>query len=150
IDVGFATDAGHRAPMKISADTIGAPLLSAYYPQTTGVYDEVGGGGGVLRPYWGPFIGSLSALGGEELAQRWRTARQRIRENGVTYNVYGDPLGVDRPWSLDAIPLVIPPSEWEPLEAGLIQRARLLNAILADLDGPQQLLRGNQLPPGPR
>src|ERR1700693_717867 len=54
---------------------------------------------------------------------------------------------MDRPWSLDAIPLVIPPSEWEPLEAGLIQRARLLNSILADLYGPQQLLRGGHIPP---
>src|ERR1700687_5455347 len=133
--------------MNISADTMNGPLLSTGYPQTAGVYDEMSGESGVLRPHWDPFIGSLSALGRQELGQRWRTARQRIRENGVPYNVYGDPLGVDRPWSLDAIPLVIPPSEWEPLEAGLIQRARLLNSILADLYGPQQLLRGGHIPP---
>jgi uncharacterized circularly permuted ATP-grasp superfamily protein len=81
------------------------------------------------------------------LRRRWQTARQRIRENGVTYNVYGDPLGIDRPWNLDPIPLMIPPSEWSQLEAGLIQRARLLNLILADLYGPQKLLRGGQIPP---
>ena len=133
--------------MKISTDTIDAPLLSADYSLTAGVYDEMSVASGVLRPHWRRFIGSLSALGRQELAQRWKTARQRIRENGVTYNVYADPLGVDRPWSLDAIPLVIPPSEWEQLEAGLIQRARLLNAILADLYGPQQLLRGGHIPP---
>ena len=51
------------------------------------------------------------------------------------------------PWNLDAIPLVIPPSEWSQLEAGLIQRARLLNLILADLYGPQQLLHGGLIPP---
>jgi uncharacterized circularly permuted ATP-grasp superfamily protein/uncharacterized alpha-E superfamily protein len=133
--------------MKISADTLDAPLLSADYPQTAAVFDEMCGGGGVLRRHWSPYVGSLSALGAEELAQRWKTARQRIRENGVTYNVYGDPLGTDRPWSLDAIPLIIPRSEWEPLEAGLIQRARLLNSILVDLYGPQKLLRGNHIPP---
>ena len=87
-------------------------------------------------------INSLSAMGDPELARRWQTAKQRIRENGVTYNVYGDPLGMDRPWNLDAIPLMISPSEWSQLEEGLIQRARLLNLILADLYGPQQLLRG--------
>ena len=102
---------------------------------------------GVLRPHWDTFINSLSALGDRELGRRWQTARQRIRENGVTYNVYGDPLGMDRPWNLDSIPLMIPPSEWSQLEAGLIQRARLLNLILADLYGPQQLLRGGLLPP---
>ena len=132
--------------MKISADNVAAPLLIADYPQTAGVYDEMSAAGGVLRPHWDTFISSLTALGGEELAHRWRTARQRIRTNGVTYNVYGDPQGADRPWSLDAIPLIIPPSEWAQLETGLIQRARLLNRILADLYGPQQLLRGGHIP----
>ncbi len=32
-------------------------------------------------------------------------------------------------------------------KTGLIQRARLLNQILADLYGPQQLLRGGHIPP---
>ena len=133
--------------MSISGDTLEAPLLCAGYPQTGGVYDEMSAAPGVLRPYWDTFIDSMSALGGEELARRWKIARQRIRENGVTYNIYGDPLGTDRPWNLDSIPLLIPPSEWNALEAGLIQRARLLNCILADLYGPQQLLRGGLLPP---
>src|SRR6202521_1066182 len=133
--------------MNISADTMNGPLLSTGYPQSAGVYDEMSAALGVLRPHWNIFINSLSALGNRELARRWQTARQRIRENGVTYNVYGDPLGMDRPWNLDSIPLMIAPSEWSELEAGLIQRARLLNYILADLYGPQQLLRGGLLPP---
>src|ERR1700681_2743449 len=133
--------------MNISADTMNGPLLSTGYPQTAGVYDEMSAALGVLRPHWDLFINSLSALRGQELARRWQTARQRIRENGVTYNVYGDPLGMDRPWNLDAIPLMISPQEWRLLEAGLIQRARLLNLILADLYGPQQLLRGGLIPP---
>jgi len=133
--------------MKISAGTTKEPLLSTGYPQTAGVYDEMSVAPGVLRPHWDTFIHSLSALGDQELGRRWHRARQRIRENGVSYNVYGDPLGMDRPWNLDSIPLMIPPSEWSQLEAGLIQRARLLNAILADLYGPQQLLRSGQLPP---
>src|ERR1700693_3143753 len=133
--------------MNISADTLKGPLLSAGYPQTAGVYDEMSAALGALRPHWDTFIHSLSALGDRELGRRWQTARQRIRENGVTYNVYGDPLGMDRPWNLDSIPLMIPPAEWSQLEAGLIQRARLLNLILADLYGPQQLLRRGLLPP---
>jgi uncharacterized circularly permuted ATP-grasp superfamily protein/uncharacterized alpha-E superfamily protein len=133
--------------MKISPDTTKGPLLSDGYPETVGFYDEMFTAPGVLRPHWDTFINALSAQGAEELARRWQTARQRIRENGVTYNVYGDPLGIARPWNLDAIPLMIPPSEWSQLESGLIQRARLLNLILADLYGPQQLLRGGQIPP---
>src|ERR1700685_1555256 len=133
--------------MKISGGTPKGPLLSNGYPHTPGVYDEMSVAPGVLRPHWDTFINSLSALGDQELGRRWQTARQRIRENGVTYNVYGDPLGMDRPWNLDSIPLMIPPSEWSQLEAGLIQRARLLNSILVDLYGPQRLLHSGQLPP---
>ena len=133
--------------MKISADTAKGHLLSDGYPHTAGFYDEMSAAPGVLRPHWDEFIHSLSALGDQELARRWQTARQRIRENGVTYNVYGDPLGMDRPWNLDAIPLMIPRSEWSLIEAGLIQRARLLNLILADLYGPQRLLHEGLIPP---
>ena len=105
--------------MKISSDTTKGPCSAAGYPQTAGVYDEMSAAPGVLRPHWDAFIHSLSALGDQELARRWHTARQRIRENGVTYNVYGDPLGMDRPWNLDAIPLMIPPSEWRAVGSRL-------------------------------
>jgi uncharacterized circularly permuted ATP-grasp superfamily protein/uncharacterized alpha-E superfamily protein len=128
-------------------ETLEAPPLNAGYPFTPGAYDEMYAAPGVLRPDWQRYISSLNELGTAEISHRWQTARQRIRENGVTYNVYGDPLGTDRPWNLDAIPLLIPAEEWRHLEAGLIQRARLLNAILSDLYGPQKLLREGRLPP---
>ena len=73
-------------------ETLDDPLLTADYRQAPGVYDEMCVEPGVLRPHWDRYIASLSSLGGKELAHRWQTARQRIRENGVTYNVYGDPL----------------------------------------------------------
>ncbi|MGC2404561.1 MAG: circularly permuted type 2 ATP-grasp protein [Acidobacteriaceae bacterium] len=129
------------------AEILDDPFLTADYRQATGVYDEMCAAPAVFRPHWDRYIASLSSLGSKELAHRWQIARQRIRENGVSYNVYGDPLGMDRPWSLDPIPLLIPPSEWSYLEAGLIQRARLLNTILADLYGPQKLLLSGDLPP---
>ena len=132
--------------MSISGATL-APQLVGNYSPAPGIYDEMMSAPGEYRPHWDAYINSISALGTEELARRWNTARQRIRENGVTYNVYGDPLGMDRPWNLDAIPLLISPNEWRELEAGLIQRARLLNWILTDLYGSQKLLRGGHLPP---
>jgi len=132
--------------MSVSADTLAAPLLGNYAP-AEGIYDEMMSAPGVFRPHWGEYAESISDLGSDEMARRWATARQRIRENGVTYNVYGDPLGMDRPWSLDAIPLLISANEWRELEAGLIQRARLLNWIVADVYGQQKLLRGGYLPP---
>src|SRR4029453_9039773 len=59
----------------------------------------------------------------------------------------GEPRGTDRPWELDPLPLLLAPNGVQGLEAGLAQRAQLLNLILADLYGPQRLLRDGLLPP---
>ena len=78
---------------------------------------------GSFRPHWRTFFEQLEAIGLPELRQRWEEAQHLIRENGVTYNVYGDPRGMDRPWQLDPIPLLISPADAAALEVGLIQRA---------------------------
>jgi hypothetical protein len=96
---------------------------------------------GVPRRGWAPLVRGLGELGREQMARRWEQARRLIHENGVTYNVYGDPRGTDRPWELDLLPLLLPRDEWRALEIGLTQRAQLLNLVLADLYGPQRLLR---------
>ncbi len=121
-------------------------LFEGYHP-LDGVYDEMLTAAGGLRPHCEGFVRSLESLGRHEFTSRWEGARRSIRENGVTYNVYGDPQGVDRPWELDMVPLLISPAEWARLEAGLVQRTRLLNLILADLYGPQTLLGAGLLPP---
>ncbi len=120
--------------------------LSAAYPGSDAGYDELLGSDGI-RPHWAPLMRELDALGAPELRHRSETARRIVREQGITYNVYGDPLGVERPWELDPLPFVIPAQEWAALEKGLIQRATLINKILADCYGPQELIRSRWLPP---
>ncbi len=68
---------------------------------------------GSLRPHWRQFVSMLDALGPEELQRSREHARRLIHENGVTHNVYGDPDGLDRPWNLDLIPLLIPSEQWD-------------------------------------
>ncbi|HVT80481.1 MAG TPA: circularly permuted type 2 ATP-grasp protein, partial [Phycisphaerae bacterium] len=123
-----------------------AGFCKAYVPPTH-VFDEMEEQDGSVRPHWQMFVNLLDDLGPVELEHRWNTARQLIHDNGVTYNVYGDPAGMDRPWNLDAIPFVIGAPEWSFLEAALTQRARLLDYLLADLYGPQKLLRDGLIPP---
>ena len=120
-------------------------LIEGYQPSEH-FHDELVTPAGELRPHYDTFVRSLETLGRNELASRWENAKRVIRDNGVTYNVYGDPEGVDRPWTLDMIPLLVPSSEWNTLEAALIQRARLLNLLLGDVYGQQRLLREQQLP----
>ena len=109
-------------------------------------FEESSADGTTPRPHWQHLTDSLQDLGPEELDRRWALAERRIRENGITYNIYGDPLGANRPWQIDLVPLLIPADEWRSIEAGVIQRAHLLSLLLQDLYGPQTLLNDGHFP----
>src|SRR5688572_9212042 len=100
-----------------------APNLFGQYRFSPEVYDESAAMPGEPRLHWQSFIDSFERLGRDELATRLENGRRMIREHGVTYNVYGDPQGRDRPWELDLVPLLIPAEEWRRIESGLVQRA---------------------------
>jgi uncharacterized circularly permuted ATP-grasp superfamily protein/uncharacterized alpha-E superfamily protein len=131
-----------------SSPTIdGSIFADLAYRASAGAFDEMLAAAGALRPHWQALGRALDTLGRDELRRRWQEARQLISESGVTYNIYGDPRGLERPWQLDPVPLIVSAAEAAFLEAGLIQRARLLERVLADVYGPQQLLRDGLLPP---
>jgi len=111
------------------------------------LFDESVADDGALRPHYAKFFSSLEQTGATELARRWENSRRLVQEQGITYNVYGDARGMERPWELDPMPFLIAADEWRSLEAGLVQRAELLNRILADCYGPQDLIRSGGLPP---
>ncbi len=118
-----------------------------FYRPSDGSYDEMVDSRGHLRPGWETFLGSLDRLGRDQFARRWDQVRQLIRENGVTFNVYGADDGMDRPWHLDPFPMLVGSQEWARIESGLRQRARLLEALLEDVYGNQHCLKKGLLPP---
>jgi uncharacterized circularly permuted ATP-grasp superfamily protein/uncharacterized alpha-E superfamily protein len=131
------------------AEPILAPpggLAQQYVPGLP-AQDEMTQSDGILRPHWQPLVRMLDELGPHELRSRWDWARRLIRENGITHNVYDNPDGLGRPWSLDLLPLPIPAAEWRQVGDALTQRARLLNALLADIYGPMTCLARGLLPP---
>jgi uncharacterized circularly permuted ATP-grasp superfamily protein/uncharacterized alpha-E superfamily protein len=110
-------------------------------------YDELSDAQGAMRAHWRPLIDRLRANESPDAVRRsLELTRRLIVENGVTYNVYADPQGADRPWALDPLPFVLPAAEWKTIEAGVAQRSRLLNALLADLYGAQRLLAEGYVP----
>ncbi|MFV3130121.1 circularly permuted type 2 ATP-grasp protein [Niveispirillum sp. KHB5.9] len=109
-------------------------------------WDEMVTGDGHVRAHWQSFISS-GAADSASMEERWDAGRRLLFQNGVTYHAYADPQGVDRPWPLDPIPLLMPQSEWQMIAEGLRQRARLLDRVLADLYGAQTLIRDGMLPP---
>jgi uncharacterized circularly permuted ATP-grasp superfamily protein/uncharacterized alpha-E superfamily protein len=118
----------------------------AGYRPLPGIFDEMMDGDGRVRAHWQPFLAMLAALGAEEINRRFAAADRYLRGSGVFYRVYEDATGIERPWPLSHVPLIVEPSEWKHLEAGLIQRAELLEAVLADAYGPSLLSRDGRLP----
>jgi len=99
-----------------------------------------------LSPEWTRFFNFLGADGFHDLNHRTANLRRQIRDNGVTYNVYADANGPQRPWALDLFPMMVSAGDWAQIEAGIQQRARLLDRVMADIYGPQELLSKGLLP----
>jgi uncharacterized circularly permuted ATP-grasp superfamily protein len=121
--------------------------ILADYPRATARYDEMLAAPLAPRAHWQPLFAQLAAEPAERARERLQAVQRQVRENGVTYNVYADPLGADRPWELDLLPFVLAPDEWAAIEAAVRQRATLLNRILVDVYGEQRLLEQGLLPP---
>lgn len=98
-------------------------------------------------PEWGRFFENLGREGFADLNRRTVNLQRQVRDNGITYNVYADAGGPQRPWSLDLFPLILTAQSWQRIEAGVQQRVKLLETILDDVYGPQELLEANLLPP---
>jgi len=124
-----------------------ASTLLEKYQRRAGAFDEFLTDGGVPRPQYARLFEELEGFTAAEFRRRRETCDRLVQEQGITYHVYGDPRGMERPWQLDPVPLILAPAEWQALERGLIQRATLLNKILADCYGSQELIRSRWLSP---
>ncbi len=119
-------------------------------------YDEFVDRDGNVQPAWSELADAVAERGRAGLDRLRSVVHDLIDHDGITYtDTY---TGVDpakdgvhglepRPWSLDTLPIVVSAADWEALEAGLVQRSRLLDAVLADLYGPRSMLTEGVLPP---
>ncbi len=109
--------------------------------------DEMVDGAGGFRPHWRPLLGALADLGREALAERALLIDRFFADEGVTSLLAPQEGAPAAAWRCDPVPLILPPAEFDALEAGLAQRAALLEAVLQDVYGPQRLLAEGALPP---
>jgi uncharacterized circularly permuted ATP-grasp superfamily protein/uncharacterized alpha-E superfamily protein len=121
--------------------------LLSIYPNSPNRYDEMLDVDGRVRPHWERLFKRLDATSPEVMRQRLDFLERRIQENGVTYNVYADQGGADRPWALDPLPLILSASEWDGISRAVAQRAQVINDAIGDLYGPQNLLAEGLVPP---
>ena len=114
-------------------------------PPREGHFDELRDRLGTMRESWRRFFELLGAEGFADLDRRQDVVARQVQENGMTYTVYADE-GPPRPWSLDLFPFVVEDAEWREIEAGVAQRAALLEAIVCDAYGPQRLIAEGLIP----
>ena len=119
-------------------------------------YDEFVDAAGNVRPAWQELAECVGERGRGGLDQLRSIVRGLVDNDGITYiqvDGHGDAITNGNgtldpgPWHLDALPLVISASDWDTLESGLVQRSRLLDAVLTDLYGPRHSVTSGVLPP---
>jgi uncharacterized circularly permuted ATP-grasp superfamily protein/uncharacterized alpha-E superfamily protein len=129
------------------ASSLAIPASAGHRDELHGAISNGAGVDGALADTWSKFFEHIGADGFNDLNRRADNLQRQIRDNGVTYNVYADAdKGLKRPWALDLFPMIVSPGDWATIEAGVHQRARLLNGIMADLYGERDLLRRAMLP----
>ncbi len=123
------------------------PGIVADYRLLPGVPDEMIDPTGAIRPGWSELMSAFDALGPTELAARFERADQYLRDAGVFYRKYDGAEGKERAWPLAHIPLLIDEADWVRISSGLVQRADLLERIVADIYGDNRLVQDGILPP---
>ncbi len=120
--------------------------MENYDPQAESFYDELFEAIGKPRPSAAPLLEWMSRLSATELQQYQKTAQVALFKLGVTFNVYSDNQGVERVFPFDILPRIIAAQDWEWLAKGLKQRIQALNLFIADIYGPQQILKDGKVP----
>jgi uncharacterized circularly permuted ATP-grasp superfamily protein len=114
--------------------------------QTDGFYDEMYSPDGKPRPHYESLFRTLSAMSGDEFRVRRELAELTLINQGITFTVYGDERGVEKPFPLDLIPRIVPAHEWSVIERGLMQRVEALNLFLDDVYHEGKILRDHVIP----
>jgi uncharacterized circularly permuted ATP-grasp superfamily protein/uncharacterized alpha-E superfamily protein len=110
-------------------------------------YDELLDANGQPRQNWRPLLAQLAVIPAAERTISARLMERRVRETGIAYDVFADPTKATPGWQLDLMPVMISGAEWRWLTVALTQRARLFDAVLADVYGAQALMRQGLIPP---
>lgn len=133
------------------ATPVAPALLDDYRARLTSAgYDELLTPLGARAPSE-ELASRINHVGLAGLMDRRVRATRFVQDDGVTYG--GTPAGaagdapVARGWRLDPLPLMISATDWADLERGLVQRAELLDLVLADIYGERQLVRRGVIPP---
>ncbi len=120
--------------------------LIGAYSTAPGVPDELVDEMGQLRPAWSQFLDHLAGHSPETIERWFARGDAYLRDSGVFLRQYTDDESSERPWPLSQIPVLVHETEWATICDGLIQRADLLEQVVADLYGENRLVAEGFLP----
>jgi uncharacterized circularly permuted ATP-grasp superfamily protein len=109
-------------------------------------YDEMFAAPGVPRPHYAKLFHTLAEMAPEQFDERRKIADLSFLLQGITFTVYSDGAGAERLFPFDLIPRIVPHSEWQQVERGLVQRVLALNLFLQDVYGQQRILADRRVP----
>lgn len=102
--------------------------------------------GGIVRPPYSGLEDWTKSMPAELRTLKQAEAEALFRRIGITFAVYGEGGDPDRLIPFDMFPRVFTQNEWRKLERGIKQRARALNAFLADVYGRGEMIRAGRIP----
>ncbi|SNY87024.1 Uncharacterized conserved protein, circularly permuted ATPgrasp superfamily, partial [Nocardia amikacinitolerans] len=116
---------------------------------TGGYYDELVDTDGIVRQMWSELSADFVEIGPAGLGRLDTRVRRLIEDDGITYTevMRAGEAAIPTPWRLDPIPLLVSADDWTRLEAGLVQRSRVLDEVLTDIYGSRRTITSGLLPP---
>lgn len=114
--------------------------------ETGGFYDEMFDQSGQPRPEAKLLLDTIGSLGDGQLQRCQQAAERILVQLGITFNVYGDSAGTERPFPFDLVPRIVRTEEWDWLERGLKQRIHALNTFIDDIYHDQKILKDGIIP----
>ncbi|HZY51460.1 MAG TPA: circularly permuted type 2 ATP-grasp protein, partial [Devosia sp.] len=136
-----------RKTQRHASQTPEGHRLIAGYRLLDGIPDEMIDPAGNVRPGWSELLAGFDELGPEGLSARFERADQYLRDAGVFYRKYDGAAGKERAWPLAHVPLIIDETDWMLITRGLVQRAEILEKVVADIYGDNHLVARGVLPP---
>lgn len=120
-------------------------IFDSYVSESS--FDEVYDDDKNVRKCWKDILKDIEKAGLDLVTEKQDEIDWHLQDNGVTYNMYDNyDTETHRSWSMDPIPFVIDEKEWDEVQKGLKQRAKLFNLILKDIYSEQKLIKENIVP----
>ena len=114
------------------------------------MYSQVPYSADSVRPHYRDYLSWLEGQDEQVMREHRAEAEMIFRRVGITFAVYGDKdedgSGTERLIPFDLIPRIIPATEWQRMQRGLVQRVTALNRFIHDVYHDQEILKAGIVP----